>query len=133
MTGLGLDAARHLNTPPMENRNLVGWYRDGAAPGANGAAITVGHVDNHTGPTVFYRLGLLRPGDRIEVLREDRRTAVFTIDSVRTYPKDAFPDTVVYAAAQRPELRIITCGGHYDKRAGYQSNVVVSSHLTATR
>ncbi|GAA2136395.1 class F sortase [Kitasatospora kazusensis] len=133
LVGLGLDAARHLATPPMEDRNLVGWYRDGVAPGSTGAALAVGHVDNRSGPTVFYRLGLLRRGDRIEVLREDRRTAVFTVDSVRTYPKDAFPDGVVYAAAQRPELRIITCGGHYDKHSGYRSNVVVSSHLTATR
>jgi len=133
VTGLGLDSARHLATPPMENRNLVGWYRDGAAPGSRGAAIAVGHVDNRSGPTVFYRLGLLRRGDRIEVLRKDRRTAVFTIDSVQTYPKNNFPDAVVYAASERPELRIITCGGHYDKHSGYESNVVVFSHLTATR
>ncbi|GAA0671385.1 class F sortase [Kitasatospora atroaurantiaca] len=133
VVGLGLDAARHLATPPMENRNLVGWYRDGATPGSSGAAIAVGHVDNRSGPTVFYRLGLLRKGDRVEVVRKDRRTAVFTIDSVQTYPKDRFPGGVVYGASERPELRIITCGGHYDKHSGYESNVVVFSHLTSTR
>ncbi len=81
---------------------------------------------------MFYRLGLLRPGDRIEVVRHDRRTAVFTIDSVRTYPKKDFPDDTVYAPTPRPELRVIPCGGHYDRRSGYQSNVVVFSHLSAT-
>ncbi|WP_441246432.1 class F sortase [Kitasatospora sp. McL0602] len=133
VSGLGLNASQQLNTPPMEQRNLAGWYRDGAAPGAAGNAIVVGHADNHNGPAVFYRLGLLRPGDTVAVTRKDRRTAVFTVDSVRVFPKKDFPDTLVYGATNRSELRIITCGGKFDRRTGYESNTVVFAHLTSAR
>lgn len=131
--GLGLGPSRQLDTPPMEQRNLAGWYRDGAAPGAAGNAITVGHADNRTGPAVFYRLGLLRPGDTVEVARKDRRTAVFTVDSVRVFPKKDFPDALVYGATERAELRVITCGGAFDRKSGYESNTVVFAHLTGVR
>ncbi|MFH8384255.1 class F sortase [Kitasatospora sp. NPDC018058] len=134
VTGLGLDASRQLNTPPMEQRNLAGWYRDGAAPGAAGNAIMVGHADNRSGPAVFYRLGLLRPGGTVEVVRKDRRTAVFTVDSVRVFPKKDFPDAQVYGGAgDRAELRVITCGGRFDPRTGYESNTVVFAHLSSVR
>ncbi|MER7844910.1 class F sortase [Kitasatospora sp. NPDC096077] len=133
LTGLGLTAARQLNTPPMDQRNLVGWYRDGSTPGAAGNALLVGHADNHSGPAVFYRLGLLRPGDTVEVTRRDRRTAVFTVDQVRVFPKRDFPDALVYGATERAELRLITCGGKFDRRTGYESNTVVFAHLSAVR
>ncbi|MFJ8472458.1 class F sortase [Kitasatospora sp. NPDC094011] len=133
LTGLGLTAARQLNTPPMDQRNLVGWYRDGSTPGAAGNALLVGHADNHSGPAVFYRLGLLRPGDTVEVTRRDRRTAVFTVDQARVFPKRDFPDALVYGATEQAELRLITCGGKFDRRTGYESNTVVFAHLSAVR
>ncbi|WP_280663858.1 MULTISPECIES: class F sortase [unclassified Kitasatospora] len=133
ITGLGLDSDHHLSTPPVAVKNLVGWYRDGASPGAPGNAIAIGHVDTMTGPAVFYLLGLLHPGDLIEVTRRDHHTAVFTIDAVRVYLKSAFPDATVYGPAPRPELHLITCGGGYDKHTGYRSNTVVSAHLTVSR
>ncbi|MER5640469.1 class F sortase [Kitasatospora sp. NPDC002227] len=133
MNGLGLNASRRLDTPPLEQRNLAGWYRDGATPGAAGNAIVVGHADNRSGPAVFYRLGLLRPGDTVQVARKDGRTAVFTVDSVRVLPKKDFPDAQVYGATDRAELRIITCGGRFDRRTGYESNTVVFAHLTSAR
>lgn len=133
LLGLGLDAAGHLGTKPLTKPNQAGWYRDGPSPGSPGNAIMAGHADTRSGPAVFYRLGLLRPGDTVEVVRQDRRTAVFTVDAVRTYPRAAFPDADVYGPTRRPELRIITCGGKYEKKSGYSDNVVVFAHLTATR
>ncbi|MFJ9692319.1 class F sortase [Kitasatospora sp. NPDC101183] len=134
VTGLGLTPAHQIATPPMDQRNLTGWYRDGPAPGAAGAALVVGHADNRSGPAVFYRLGLLRPGDTVEVARKDRRTAVFTVDAVRVFPKQDFPDTLVYGGVPtRSDLRLITCGGRFDRRTGYESNTVVFAHLSATR
>ena len=56
----------------------------------------------------------------------------FTVDAVRSYPKSAFPAEEVYAPTGRAELRVITCGGHYDRRTGYDSNTVVFAHLSAT-
>ncbi|MFJ5229333.1 class F sortase [Kitasatospora sp. NPDC088391] len=127
---LGLDGHGALGTPPVGRPDLVGWYRDAPAPGADGTAVVVGHVDDRHGPGVLYRLGLLRPGLTISVTRQDRRTATFTVDAVRSYPKSAFP-AEVYAPTGRAELRVITCGGHYDRRTGYDSNTVVFAHLTA--
>ncbi|MFC9330367.1 class F sortase [Kitasatospora sp. NPDC057015] len=133
LLGLGLDGAGHLDTPPVNKPDQAGWYRDGPSPGSAGNAIMAGHADTRTGPAVFYRLGLLRPGDTVEVARQDHRTAVFSIDAVRTYPRATLPDAAVYGPTDRPELRIITCGGKYDRKAGYSDNVVVFAHLTATR
>jgi sortase family protein len=133
MDGLDRGPDNRLNSPPVDNKNLVGWYRGGVTPGARGNAVTVGHADTHTGPAVFFKLGLLRIGDRIEVLRRDRSKAVFTIDAVRSYAKDDFPDDVVYGPTNAAELRVITCGGQYDKHTGYAANVVVFAHLTGTR
>jgi hypothetical protein len=42
------------------------------------------------------------------------------------YRKSRFPTTAVYGPAPGPELRLITCGGTFDRaRRSYLSNVVV--------
>ncbi|WP_331731043.1 class F sortase (plasmid) [Kitasatospora sp. NBC_00070] len=130
---LGLDSRGELTTPPTGRRNVLGWYSGGTSPGAQGTAVVVGHVDDSHGPAVLYRLGLLRPGHTITVTRQDRRTATFTVDAVRSHPKDGFPAQAVYAPTGRAELRVITCGGHYDPRTGYDANTVVYAHLTSVR
>ncbi|MEV1065427.1 class F sortase [Streptomyces sp. NPDC050263] len=133
LTGLALTASGSLDVPPAEKRNLAGWYEAGTTPGETGTAIVAGHVDNADGPAVFYDLGALRKGSAIEVDRRDASVAVFTVDAVEVYRADAFPDEKVYGAADRPELRVITCGGGYSRATGYQGNVVVFAHLTGAR
>ncbi|MEV4558984.1 class F sortase [Kitasatospora sp. NPDC049285] len=129
---LALDAQGRLQPPPDADRNLAGWYRDGAAPGSSGAAILAGHVDNAHGPAVFYRLGALRRGDQLEIARADRATAWFQVDGVEVYPKQDFPDAKVYSATPDSQLRLITCGGSYTHGGGYDGNVVVYAHLVRT-
>jgi sortase (surface protein transpeptidase) len=129
---VGLDDAGRLTTPPTGQHDLTGWYQGSASPGARGVAVIVGHVDDQRGPSVFYLLGRLHPGRTVSVTRADGRTATFTVDTVRSYLKSSFPSQQVYAPTGRAELRLITCGGHYDHRTGYQSNIVVSAHLTST-
>jgi LPXTG-site transpeptidase (sortase) family protein len=130
VTGLGLDRHGRLTAPPVDNPRLVGWYRDGPAPGERGTSLLVGHRDTKTGPAIFLNLNALKPGDKVDVVRADRRTAVFTVDKVRTYTKKEFPDAEVYGHTGRPELRLLTCGGSFDKKTGYAANVVVFAHLT---
>ncbi|MEH0423194.1 class F sortase [Streptomyces sp. B21-083] len=130
LMGLGLTATGSLDVPPAEREDLAGWYEDGTLPGETGTAIVAGHVDNADGPSVFYRLGALKKGNGVGVERSDGSTALFTVDAVEVYDKDHFPDQKVYGAAPRPELRVITCGGGYSPRTGYQGNVVVFAHLT---
>ncbi len=133
LVGLGLASDGSLDVPPATDRNLAGWYRDGTPPGARGTALVAGHVDTARGPAVFYSLGTLGKGHRIEVTRRDGRTAVFSVDAVEVYEADAFPDRKVYGAAERAELRVITCGGGFSTRTGYRGNVVAYAHLVAAR
>ncbi|MEU6224164.1 class F sortase [Streptomyces sp. NPDC047042] len=130
---LRLDRHRQLTAPPDDKSNLVGWYADGPSPGENGTVIVVGHRDTRAGPAVFIGLDAVTPGRRVELRRVDGRTAVYTVDAVKTYDKANFPSREVYGARARPELRLITCGGGYDRRTGYTGNIVVYAHLTATR
>ena len=132
LTNLSLDSAGALRPPPADEPGLVGWYGGGTTPGSVGTAITAGHVDLRTGrPGVFYGLGALAKGNTIEIDREDRRTAVFTVDAVEVYAKDSFPSEKVYGDSERAELRVITCGGGYAEHTGYRGNVVVYATLTA--
>lgn len=131
--GLALTTAGSLDVPPAAKKNLAGWYEAGTTPGERGTAIVAGHVDNADGPAVFYDLGALKKGSRIEVDRRDGGTALFSVDAVEVYGAEHFPDEKVYGAADRPELRVITCGGGYSRSTGYQGNVVVFAHLTGSR
>ncbi|MFF7469961.1 class F sortase [Streptomyces sp. NPDC008092] len=133
LMGLALTASGSLDVPPAGQKNLAGWYEAGTTPGETGTAIVAGHVDNTEGPAVFYDLGALRRGTAIEVDRQDRSVAVFSVDAVEVYQARDFPDEKVYGAAKRPELRVITCGGGYSRTTGYQGNVVVFAHLTGSR
>ncbi|MGW7724805.1 class F sortase [Streptomyces canus] len=133
ITGLGLIKGRELATPPVDKPKLVGWYQGGPTPGEPGTAIAVGHRDTRTGPAVFAALAQVKPGKVIEAGRADGRTAVYTVDRVKVFDKEGFPDKEVYGPARRPELRVITCGGLFKWRTGYTSNVVVFAHLTRTR
>ncbi|MFF5531527.1 class F sortase [Streptomyces cinerochromogenes] len=133
LTGLALTRSGNLDAPPAKEKNLAGWYEAGTTPGETGTAIVAGHVDNTEGPAVFYDLGALKRGARIEVDRRDGTVAVFTVDAVEVYSARNFPDEKVYGAAPRPELRVITCGGGYSRTTGYQGNVVVFAHLTGSR
>ncbi|MFS8197885.1 class F sortase [Streptomyces sp. CWNU-52B] len=130
---LGLDRRQQLTTPPLDKPKLAGWYEGGPSPGETGTAVIVGHLDTRTGPAVFAGLSTLKPGRTIESRRADGRTVVYTVDTVRLYEKSRFPSQDVYGASKRPELRLITCGGVYDRASGYRSNVVVFAHLTKTR
>jgi hypothetical protein len=131
---LHLDASGKLGVPPENNTNLVGWYADGPTPGERGNAIVAGHVDTTTGPAVFLFLSLLKPGGTADITRADGTVATFRVDSVETFSKDSFPDRRVYGDTKDAELRLITCGGTYDRgKRDYRSNVVVFAHLESSR
>lgn len=133
VTGLRLDRRRRLPAPPDDDPNLVGWFEGGPSPGEQGTAVAVGHLDTATGPAVFAGLAEAERGRLVEVTRADGRIAVYAVDAVKSYEKDRFPNREVYGARGRPELRLITCGGDYDRRTGYSGNVVVFAHLVQTR
>ncbi|MFC1444019.1 class F sortase [Streptacidiphilus sp. N1-10] len=134
LLGLGMDSEGQPELPPFSQPRTAGWLRDSATPGEAGTSVLVGHVDTRTGPAVFWNLSAVKPGAPVEVARLDGSTALFTVDRVQAYPKAAFPAAQVYAPAKDAQLRIITCGGAFDrKRAEYTGNVVLYAHLSGVR
>ncbi|MFI1095234.1 class F sortase [Streptomyces sp. NPDC020917] len=131
---LSLGADGTLTPPPMSTPNVVGYYADGPTPGEKGPAIVAGHVDTKTGPAVFLLLSLVKPGATASVTRADGSTATFKVDTVQTYSKAEFPDQKVYGDTPDAQLRIITCGGTFDKtKQDYKDNVVVFAHLASSK
>jgi len=95
-----------------------------------GPAVVLGHVDGNRQKGIFYRLKELTPGDRISVSRKDGSTAVFVVRKVDQVDKDAFPENLVYGNTSDAELRLITCGGSFDRTAhSYVDNVIVFAEL----
>jgi hypothetical protein len=125
-----------VGVPPVKEPLTAAWYDRGPAPGQTGPAVITGHVDSRFAPghrAAFYELGAVRPGDDVDVTRADQRVAVFRVDSVALVPKAGFPTSEVYGPTRYAALRLITCGGHYDRRTGYADNVIVYAHLVGSR
>ncbi len=136
MQQVGLTAQHTLEVPaPGPFYDQAAWYRHSAAPGAIGTAIVVGHVDSaRDGPSVFYDLGKLRPGDEVLITRRDGTVAAFTVEAVHRYSKNEFPTELVYGDSDHAALRLITCGGTFDRaRRKYVDNIVVFAALIGTR
>jgi hypothetical protein len=130
LSNLGLNADGTVEVP--DNIVEPGWFRLGPTPGQLGSAVILGHVDNYTGPGVFFELRTLAARDEVDVTLADGVVATFSVDSVAMYPKSAFPAERVYASHGSSTLQLVTCGGTFDPRSGsYLSNVVVYSSLVA--
>ncbi|MFF8605935.1 class F sortase [Streptomyces sp. NPDC015346] len=130
---VGLDPEGWIDAPPPYEKNLAGWFTGAVTPGEQGTAVVVGHVDTPEGRAVFFDLGALRKGHRVEIARRDGTTAVFTVYGVEVVPKDRFPAERIYKYGALPELRLLTCGGGFTKEKGYDGNVVVSARLAEVR
>jgi sortase (surface protein transpeptidase) len=117
-----------MQTP--DDAVTIGWYALGPAPGAVGPATLAAHVNLDGVQGTFARLHELRQGDEVSVRRADGTDAVFVVDRVEQYAKATFPDELVWGDVDRPELRLVTCGGDLDRAAGsYRDNVIAFAHL----
>ncbi|MGQ0576388.1 MAG: class F sortase [Pseudonocardia sp.] len=128
LVNLGVQADGTMQVPA--DAPTVGWYGLGPQPGDLGPAVLAAHVDLDGTPGAFTRLAELAPGAEIRVRRADGAEAVFATYRVDRFPKDRFPGEDVYGNTDAPELRLITCGGAFDRRAGhYRDNVVAFARL----
>jgi Sortase domain len=129
---LGRDQRGAVEVPSGPHRwDTAGWYAAGTRPGDPGSAVILGHVDSRSGPAVFYRLRELRRGDLVEVARADGSTVRFTVQRVQEYPKARFPTADVYYPTLTPMLRLVTCGGAFDRNVHhYLDNVIVFATLS---
>lgn len=128
---LDLDDDGQVAVPPDDPGAPAGWYGRGASPGEIGPTVILGHVDTRSGPGVFYGLGASKVGDKISVARMDGKVAKYTVTRVVSYPQSAFPTDEIYGDTSASELRLITCGGRFDRtKGGYLDNIVVFATFT---
>ena len=112
--------------------DVAGWFAEGPRPGQPGPAVVLGHVDSRTGPAVFYRVARAAAGRAGLVDRADGSTVAFRVSGTQHVPKIAFPTDLVYGPTLEPSLRLVTCGGSFDRgRGSYRDNVIVYADPTA--
>lgn len=114
--------------------NQAAWFQNSPSPGQPGPSIIEGHVDSTEGPSVFFRLGEIHPGDSVIVRRSDHRVLTFHVDAVRDFSKAAFPTRLVYGSKDlsQPTLRLITCSDYDATIHHHVGNEVVFAHLAHT-
>lgn len=114
---IGVDApvvSIHVNddrvlVPPRE-LTVVGWWSEGATPGAaRGSAVLVGH-SARAGGGVFDDVGDLRAGDTIEVAGSDD-ALTYEIESVEVLSKEDLARNAeeIFDQGSRGRLVVITC------------------------
>jgi hypothetical protein len=134
LVALGLDHEGHFEVPKPWRPHEAGWFEPGPAPGQFGSAVLLGHVDTErSGPAVFFPLQDLDAGDAIEVTREDGVVVAYEVTAIESYPKDRLPYEDVFGVEAEPALRLITCGGSFDRDSGYTENLVVFAAYTGHR
>ncbi|MFD7662158.1 class F sortase [Streptomyces sp. NPDC059788] len=108
---LGLTGDGELDVPPVDKADKAGWFTKGVTPGEKGPAVLVAHYDTAKGPALMKNVRKMKTGDVIEVGRADGSTATFRVREVQQVDKKDFPTDKVYGDTDRPELRLLTCGG----------------------
>ena len=123
---LGIRARGGVLIPPS-NPQLVGWWSDGARPGAaKGSAIITGHTV-HTGGGVFDRLDQLTAGDAVTVTT-GRGAVGYVVASVTTYRKKALAKQAarVFDQGVPGRLVLVTCED-WDGTAFLSNAVVIAT------
>jgi hypothetical protein len=108
---------------PPDSVQTLGWWNGGAAPGSGSGAIVLAvHRDSaEAGRGPFADLEDLSP--RSTVTLDGHR---YALASVTTYQKARLPAATLFAQHGPERLVVVTCGGDYDRAAGWDSNVVAT-------
>lgn len=122
---VGREADGAMEIPKLYDP-VVGWYKYSPTPGEIGPTVLVGHVDTQKGPSVFWRLRDLKAGDEVEVTRADGQVIKYKVEALKQFDQNNFPSAEVYGNIDHAGLRLITCGGTFDRKTGaYTANTVV--------
>ena len=125
---IGLDSNRALQVP--RRADIVGWWSGGSAPGEDGPTVLVGHFDSRIAGGVFARLKDVTIGELIDVTQSDGARYVYFVTEVEHLSKTAFPTSKVYGRTASSTLRLVTCGGKFDRKTGhYVENTIVYADL----
>lgn len=125
---IGLRVATDGSLEVPQDFDDVGWFSEGYAPGDQGPAVLVGHVDSKAGPAAFYELDVLAIGDLVQVRRADGTLRTYAVTDTQSVPKLEFPTEFVYVGDGGEELKLVTCGGTFDRSSGhYLNNTIVTA------
>ncbi|GAA1680135.1 hypothetical protein GCM10009745_25110 [Kribbella yunnanensis] len=111
---------------PPSNPRVVGWWADGAQPGAaKGSAVITGHTV-HDGGGAFDDLEKLKRGESVRVTTKQGSTE-YTVTSVTTYRKKALAKKAAQLFDQSVpgRLVLVTCED-WDGTAYLSNSVVVA-------
>ena len=111
MLDLGVGADGALDVPPVDKADEPGWWTGRRHPRREGGGRPCRALRHGQGPRADEGCGEVRMGDEIEVPRADGSTATFKVREIQQVDKENFPTHKVYGATDRPELRLLTCGG----------------------
>ncbi|QKS70108.1 sortase [Paenalkalicoccus suaedae] len=126
--GVGLEPDGAMSVP--DDGDTVGWFNRGAKPGAQGNSVLAGHVDDLTGPAIFFDLKDLEAGDEIIITGENGDVLTFQVMGKESYPYDDAPIDLVFGGTSSRNLNLITCTGEFDRNVGtHRERLVVFTEL----
>lgn len=116
---VGLDPDGTLQTPRLDQPDVVAWYSGSPAPGdpprcayalrCVQPTVLDGHIDANGVTGVFARLAQLPHGAKIALTRADGRIVTYTVAKTLIFDKTKFPTDNIYGF-HAPSLVLITCG-----------------------
>ena len=105
-------------SPRWTRREQAGWYEPAPSPGETATRSSSGTSTRRSSGRPSSSTSARSPrATPSPCARADGQPATFTVDSVKSYPKTAFPTELVYGPSDRPGLRVVTCGGQFDQAA----------------
>lgn len=121
-----VDGAMQDPSGPWE----VAWYENLGSLGTIGNVVMAGHIDYwNVGPSVFFNLASVQPGDPIVVAGDDGQQYSYAVDWVRQFDSTSMPLDDVTGQTGEQSLTLITCGGAFDFVNGeYLQRTVVRAH-----
>jgi LPXTG-site transpeptidase (sortase) family protein len=117
---IGIDAAIEqvaitngvMGTPA--NAWNVGWYPQLSSPGEWTNVVMAAHRDWWgIGPTIFYNLDQVQPGDKVYLVGSDGKGATYLVTDSYQVGADANPNDIVTDSGMET-LTLITCDGSFD-------------------
>ncbi len=121
-----VDGAMQDPSGPWE----VAWYENLGSLGTIGNVVMAGHIDYwNVGPSVFFNLASVQPGDPIVVAGDDGEAYAYAVDWVQQFDSTSMPLDDVTGQTGEQSLTLITCGGAFDFVNGeYLQRTVVRAH-----
>lgn len=128
---LGVQSDKRMEVP--QNGSDTGWFTKSPTPGELGPSILADHVTWEKKPAIFFDLGSMKKGQKVEVDRKDGSTATFEVTSVGQYPKKDFPPRRSTARSTTPRSASSPVVGTSTARPATTSTTSSSTRCSSTQ